>query len=322
MNSPGFLSDVPDIGALVGADAELMEITLDFSTAISVPARQALRVRKGSAVVRGGFVLPVVNGATCTAAFQGNIVAEAPSSPRAHLKDAVLLAGSPQAPDFLAHTFGALLFVRYIAGSPANVHLAQALPSTLESLVGELLPLLAGGRPAAAVPLPDGSYSVEECIFPVGRTPTPFAAIFARRTILPFAMSRIDMAGGLAGNRTVKIFLRGAPGYAPVNEDVLAAWFVARGYVAIDVASLPVVEQIVLFSRATHIAATDGPALVHLLFAVRAHTIIVFRRAGAGPALALQDLTIDSDAAVLMVEGSADFTVPLERLEALDRSLF
>ncbi len=315
------IEDLADIGRLLGTDSELLEMTSEFSPSVSVPAQRALRVRKGLAVVRGGAILPVLEGQTCTQAFRdvapapGGLISAASSVPRARLKNVMLLTGSINTLPFLSYYFPALLFAKHVAGSKVTVHSAQAWPASMASLIEDLLPIFAGGRPAEIAPLEDGTYDVEDCVFPIIRTKDFLPAVCARRIILPFVLSRMEAVP----RDTVKIFLRDAE--RPLaNEEQLAAWFVARGYLAVDVSTLSFAEQVVLFARATHIVSSENAALVNLAFAVQARTIVILRSDSAVLNPLLGFFVEDFDATLVFVdgEGPSGLRIPLERLETLD----
>lgn len=313
------IDDLPDIGPLLGPNADLQEMTSEFSPTIAVAAQSALRIRKGFAIVRSGNILPVIDGKTCSSAFLGLPASHCGemAKPRATLRDGVLLAGSTHSLNFLSHTFPALVFVKYITGPLRTVWLAQDLPPSLAALIGELLPLLAGGQQVERRQLEEGTYEIADCVFPMLPARPFLAALSARRMILPYILSRTP-------DRTpIKLFLRSGD-HALVDDDQVAAWFVARGYLALSLSELPFAEQVALFTRASHIASFDSSTFTNLVFAVQAQTIVVLRKQKTpfDPMLAL--FVQDYDARIIFVDGEADTNdscVPLKLLEQLDPSV-
>jgi hypothetical protein len=322
------IEDRPDIAALLGPDAALFDMTSEFSPGLAVPAQHALHVRKGSALVREGCIVPVILGQTCTAAFldplpSAHTMLLGPmSTPQAPITSALLLAGSRSQLNFISHVFPALLFLKHVSAPVVRVYLGQEVPSSLVALVDDLAPLLSGGRPITIERPAEGTYEIEDCIFPTRATKPFFPAIFARRVILPFVLSRAKPDPSMPR----RVYLRSRGHRTLVNEDQVAAWFGARGYESIDTDSLPFAEQVALIVRASHIVSLDGQSLATLAFAVQAQTIVILGRAGTTLDPMAAHLAEDYDTTLISVTGTLDasltgsheFTIAQEHLEKIE----
>jgi capsular polysaccharide biosynthesis protein len=90
-------------------------------------------------------------------------------------------------------------------------------------------------------------------------------------------------------------------------------------------------EQVILFARATHIAGVEGAALANLLFALNAKQVVIvgnpvtasekfFPSIAKNAKFALHRIYGDVDPAQAG-DRHADFTLPLDKLNALEPAL-
>jgi capsular polysaccharide biosynthesis protein len=125
--------------------------------------------------------------------------------------------------------------------------------------------------------LDEGIYDLADVIVPL-KPPSPMIVALNRALIMPFVMGQVGVADPLREFGPVKLFVRrdmAANGRNLTNQHEVESWFVARGYTPVRPGLLTMAEQVLLFSRATHIAGIEGAAFANILFAVNAVHIVM-----------------------------------------------
>jgi capsular polysaccharide biosynthesis protein len=190
------------------------------------------------------------------------------------------------------------------------------------------LPVFSQGRDVEIRRIGNGTYALSDVIFPI-RPVTSLIAHVSRNLILPFVLNEMAVADPVRQLGPLKLFVRrefAANGRNLSNQAEVERWFVDKGYMSINPGTMSMEEQVILFSRATHIAGVEGAALTNILFAVNAVQILMM----ASPNTASENFfpvlaknypaafhTLQGDvAAAARGKRSADFSVPLARLEA------
>ncbi len=281
------IENVADLGPLAETgDAEVLSLSVDVAIGQETltAAYAALRVRRGSLLIWNEAAVPVVGGKTSTAQFMDLQLQKFPGllarplQPTANLSHALFVGGNGNYYHFLANYFSMFAFLSQTSGARCTVAMRNGMPASIKDMMGELLPSIAG-RPVDIVALEPGVYTLDDVVFPtIALTELACAAI--RRWLIPFVLRK----QGQREAASVKVFIRregSATGRDLVNQIEVEAWFTARGYMSVNPGALPFEEQVLLFSRATHIAGVEGAAFANLLFAINAREILMI----ASPAL-------------------------------------
>jgi hypothetical protein len=315
-------------GMLASGKAELIVATMG-ETRVG-----GLRIKQGHLIVRNNFILPVVDGATCTDLF-GELRADKyapiltqPIQQTGELKDALCIQGAQNYYHFLAYNVPALALLGGVAGRD-SVHLAHLLgfPKNAESFLARVLPVFSENRAVEWVGLSDGDYAVENVTCrAVPRLPVVVATA---RWLLAMLLKLLGPAqvARLTGPR--KLFVRrdwARNGRNLVNQDEVQTWLMARGYTPFDPGRVPMEEQMLAFSRATHIVGVEGAALANILFATQAVSAIVLQSPNASRDTFFADIASEMDLPYKAITGwrataspgdrSADFVLPIHLLEA------
>ena len=334
------IKDVEDIQDLVkGGDAEWIVVTtklLGVGQNVS-PAQGAVRVLRGQALVRQRLLLPIVNGKTSTkhfieytAAKYGNILA-APGAASGEISGALFVCGSRNYYHFFANHFSALFLLNSIKGDPVPLMTVQGFPHSTEALFTKLLPIMAGGRAVEVTHIEhDDVYDIENVVFPLA--PLPFLpALLCRRLVVPLVLKEAGIKDASRDLGSVKLFVRRegiGNGRHLANQSEVEAWFVARGYIAVNPGALTLEEQVILFARATHIAGVEGAALTNILFAENAKHILMIASPTTRDEAYFQNLVAHTKVTFNTVFGeqcgplpfvrNSDYELPLARLDALE----
>ena len=292
------IENVPDLQTLAATGAAEIQARLT-----SVPvgkdtlsaAYTALHVHKGQLLIWNSAALPIVDGKTCTAQFMDLQIQKFPSlferplASAGALKQAVFVNGSDNYYHFLAHYFAMFaVLADPSAGLRRTIAIRHEVP---KSVIGTLRAFLGGLPQASAVDvgtLQPGIHTIEDVVFPT-LAPPELAGVAIRRWLMPFVFEKHGHRDPLRERGPLKLFVRregATTGRNLLNQGDVEAWFAARGYTSVNPGALPFEEQVILFSRATHIAGVEGAAFTNILFAINARQIIMI----ASPALRAERL--------------------------------
>ncbi len=281
------IENVADLGPLVETgDAEALSLPVDIVIGKDTltAAYDALRVRRGSLLIWNEAAVPVVGGRTSTARFMDLQLQKFPGllerslQPTANLSRALFVGGNGNYYHFLANYFPMFAFLTQVRGERCTVAMRNGMPESVKNIVEDLLASIAG-RPVDVVTLDAGVYALDDVVFPTVAA-TELACAAVRRWLIPFVLRK----QGQRETGALKIFIRregSATGRNLVNQPEVEAWFTARGYMPVNPGALPFEEQIMLFTRASHVAGVEGAAFANLLFAINAREILMI----ASPAL-------------------------------------
>ena len=280
--------------------------------------------------------MPIANGKTSTKSFleyekskYRDVLAD-PGEAKGQIARALFINGAVSYYHFFTYHFPGLLFLSFVKGERVPLVVARDFPAAAESLLYKLLPTMAGGREVDVVRVVNGIHDVEDVIYTLA--PERFlAGLLGRQLILPFVLHNAGIANPLRDLGGLKLFVRregDSTGRKLVNQPEVEAWFVARGYVPVNPGTLPMEEQVILFSRATHIAGVEGGALTNLLFAANADYIVMLARPATEKDLFFQPLVRGTKTVFHTVYGeicgpgpvsrASDYILPIAKLDALD----
>jgi len=308
-------------------DAELVSAPITDTLAVS-----AVLVRRGALVVREGQALPIIGGLTSTYVFgdhhankyQETLNATFPKV--GELSHALYVCGSKGYYNFLRFNFPSLHFLGLMDGEPLSLAVSDGFPATSSECIQQMMPVLSGGRAVKVAHLATGSYDLTNVIIPL-RASTAVVAHMSREVILPFALAQWRAKNPDAPPLwPLKLFLRRdgvTTGRRLANQQDVEAHYVSQGYVSVNSGAFSMGEQVVLFSRATHIVGVEGAAMANILFAVNAVEVVML----ATPSIDDEDFILQlaknyrySFRTIFgeVVEGgtgrNADYRMPLDRL--------
>ncbi len=302
----------------------------------------ALCISTGQIVVHKGAAFPVVAGKTSLKLFgeqrpskyAGVLdfpVDDGPIRAARELRHAVIINGSPNYFHFLVFNLPSYLLLSTMpARARMSLAMTQGVPPSLADLVAKLLPTFANGRGLDIVTLEEGA-AYDACDVIVPLKSRPFLATFvARRVVIPFVWHRAGVTNPIEQFGPIKLFVRREAETNRrnlVNQAEVEEWFVERGYAPLNPGTLTVDEQVILFSRATHIAGIEGAAMANMLFAVNAVQVVLLASPVTGREEFFATLakhygfaftTIIGDVLVSgVVPRDTDFVVPLAKLDGL-----
>lgn len=283
------IENVANLRSLAGTgDADVLSMPVEVAVGkdtLTAPYA-ALHVRRGHLLIWNEAALPIVGNKTSVAQFMDLQLQKFPGllnrplQPTAALSGALFVGSNQNYFHFLANYFPMFAFLPRVA-TPAGCAVAQrnGVPASILDTLREVLPTIASGRPVTLATLEPGVYAVEDVIFPTIAA-VEFACVAVRRWLLPFVLQKHGLTDPARERGAVKIFIRreGAnTGRNLVNQDEIEAWFVARGYTAVNPGALAFEEQVLLFARASHIAGVEGAAFTNLLFAINARQILMIK---------------------------------------------
>ena len=293
-----------------------------------------LKMKTGHVIVRERHALPVVDGKTISSVFGETNAAryapllQRPPQPTQDLERVVVIPGATNYYHFLAFNLPGLFLLRFAKGERVTLATVLGFPSTAAALLAKLLPMFAGNRPVDIVNLPDADYAVRDIIFRA--KPLMSTSVAIARLVQQTVLQAAGIADPYQALGPVKLFLRrqgGANGRDLINQTEVEAWFAARGYLSIDPGTMTMEEQILLFSRATHVAGVEGAAFTNLVFANHAKGVLVlasphvrgdtFFSALAEAAKLPLETVYGEVAGANADDRTADFAFPLERLGTL-----
>ncbi len=293
----------------------------------------ALKVQAGHVLVRNNDVLPVVDGKTSTkefveyAAHRYNLAD--PIREIGTLSSMVFIAGSTNFYHFLMFSLPATVFLRSAPGPRVTLGIVNPFAPNTAALIHKLLPQIAG-RPVDVVTVPPGDYAARDVI--VRAVPMmPFSVAFSR-TVQSIVLRALGFDDPTRKPGPLKLFVRrdgGRGGRMLLNQAEIEAWCVKHGYMSVEPGKLPLEEQILLFSRATHVVGVEGAALANLVFASKVRRVLVLaspatRREqffhGLADCAGIQLTTIYGEVAPESNTNDrrADFVLPIEKVARLE----
>ncbi len=292
-----------------------------------------LTMGRGHIVVREQWSLPVVNGYTSSLLFVDSLAGKcgrvlgAPVAESGELRSALFIPGARNYYHFLVANFPSLLMLAGRGEEKLTVLTQHGFPQSLDTFIREtVIPCLTGGRPVEIAQVPHGDYAVRDVVFRMVPPPSLAALMAHRVRKMVWAKAGLkDAQAELGGLKLFVLRQSGASERMLLNQDEVRAWFEARGYTAVDPGALPIEEQILLFSRATHIAGVEGAGLANLLFtAGRPDVTLLASPAvmhetffpGLAKAVGLRLDMIAGIAEAGPPTRAAHFTLPLSRLDA------
>jgi Glycosyltransferase 61 len=297
---------------------------------------EGLEVVSGKALVSGaGCILPIVDGKTSTSSFfeyhpnkLGNILSDLPPSSDKAVSNAVITTGHGHYFHFLANHLPALLLLANRATGHTTLATAFGYPTSLHNFI-PYFAQLAAGQECQFITLPPGVYDVSNVIF--SRLPHHnIAPAIGRKFILPLVLKKAGVTDVLRELGPLKLFVRREThtmGRSLLNQLEVEAWFVERGYKSINPGNLSFAEQVILFSRATHIAGVEGGSLTNLMFAENARQVIMIASPNTVEELFFQNLLLDWNVPFHSLYGqclgappferNADFVLPIHELSDL-----
>ena len=333
------IQDTADINELVApGQAEIVNVVVPVVDAAGNPTKKAfaqmgLRVLAGQAVVRDNSILPIIAGKTHTRfllEFHSNKYRDLlamPGPSQATLSKAVLMIGNVNHFHFFANHFPALLLLKSTTGSSATLATQMGFPPRAASLMSRVMLSITDGRPINYLTVKEGVYDVQDVIFPI-RPHIAMPALMSRRLVLPLVLSEAGITNPLQELGALKLFVQrggGGGGRNLFNQDEVQAWFERRGYTAVNPGTLTLEEQVILFSRATHIAGVEGAAMTNIIFAPHVRHIVMIASPlteGEGfmqRLVASQGTPFDTLYGHVISDGvflrNNDYLLPLENLE-------
>ena len=300
-------------------------------------ARKAvgLVMGQGHIAIREHWALPVVNGHTSSLLFVDSLAGKcgrvlgAPLVETGELHAAVFIPGAQNYYHFLMANFPSLLLLGSRGDGALRLMTLHGFPKSMDAFIREtVIPGLTGGRPVDLVQVPAGDYAARDVVFRMVPPPS-LAALMAHR-VRKMVWAKAGLKDARAELGGLKLFIlrqSGASERMLQNQDEVRAWFEARDYTAIDPGTLPIEQQIVLFSRATHIAGAEGAGFANLLFTVGAPEVVLVASPAVMnetffPGLAkAMGLRLHMVAGVLDGETksrAAHFSLPIARLDAYE----
>lgn len=287
------IENVADLRPLVETgDAQALSVSVDVRIGrdMLTATYSALRIRRGALLIWNEAALPVVGGKTSTAQFMDLQpqkfpgLLDRPIHPTASLSRAIFIGGNGNYFHFLANYFAMFAFLpQAIHENRCSVAIRNGIPPPVITTLHALLPSISDGCPADMSTLEPGVYALDDVIFPTIPA-TEMACAAVNRWLIPFVLKKHRLTDPQRERGPLKLFIRreGAnTGRNLTNQDEVENWFVARGYSVVNPGALAFDEQVILFTRASHIAGVEGAALANLLFAINARHILMI----ASPAL-------------------------------------
>ncbi len=291
-----------------------------------------LKVTSGRALVHSFGVLPIIDGMTCTRAFYeynpskiGDRLND-PGPASYKLRDVVIVAGHAHYYHFLAHHLPSFLLLATAETDPAICATMAACPANLSGFLAQFMAQAAAPRQSSLQTLDYGVYDVENVIF-AARPNRALTSVVGTEIVVPMILKQAGIADALREQGPVKLFVRRenhSLGRNLLNAAEIEAWFVARGFLSVNPGALSFQEQVILFSRATHVAGVEGGALINLMFAKHLRSVVMI----AGPATKGENffhrIVKDRDVAFRTFYGqaesaerSADYTFSRSELDSL-----
>jgi hypothetical protein len=291
-----------------------------------------LALKDGAILVRNGLMMPEVGGRTATSLFC-DVRADKlddifkPVNIVGGFRGALALQGDSNYYHFMMFHLPKLLFLSMVQGNALTVVTSAGFPSVAENMVAEMFTTLAGGRPVTHTRVADGDYRLEDAVVPL-RPDSTAAPLMCRKYVFPRALQKAGLTDPIAQLGPLKLFVRraGSNRRNLSNQAEVEAWLTQQGYTAINPGEMPMEEQAIIFSRATHIVGVEGAALTNLLFAFNAKSVIMLasettRDEKFFPAIAkhypytFATIYGETDGGARPTDRVADFSVPLSALQ-------
>lgn len=296
-------------------------------------AQPGARVYRGQAVVRDHHILPVIDGKTALGEFLEYNVDKYPPSlladpepPIGTWSEAVVVIGSGNYYHFFANHLPALLLMRGMNTPRVRLLMLSDFPASIAPVMADLLPYIAGDKPVDVTIVGNGTYDVADVIFPT-RAHIDMPVLLARRIVIPHIFEKTGILNPIGERGPLKLFVRRAnaqTGRNLLNPKKVEAWFIARGYTAVDPGTLDFTDQVLLFARATHIAGIEGGAMTNIIFAPYVRQIVMLASPFTRDDRFFQHLVSGYEIPFLPLYGdavgltrSADYIMPLAALDAL-----
>ncbi len=333
----GVIQDVKHVQELFASGAA-RRLTLPVEPPEGVVG--AAHIRNGALVVHDGLALPVVHGKTSTFYFgefhasKYAAVLEASPVLNGEIAHAVFIRGSANYFNFLVYHCVALYLLKTMpTKTRVTIATVNGFPPYAASLMARLLPIFSGGRAVDIVTIAEGRTTLTDVIVPF--KPVPYmTGVLSRQVIMPLVLRDAGLTNPLRQLGPLKLFLRrenAGNGRNLSNQAEVEAWFVQRGYTAVNPGAMTIDEQVIVFARATHIAGVEGAAFTNILFALAAAQVLVIASPNTAGETFFAALSKPAHAVFHVVYGevaqgpatgrNADYHLPLAALEGLDQAV-
>jgi hypothetical protein len=241
-----------------------------------------LRINRGYLIARKGLNFPVVSGKTCLGAFVDASRAKIlkyldhPILAEGEVSSTFIFTGTQNYYHFMVFHLPSLFVLATDERPKVSVTILDGLPRSCENFVTKFISLFARGRPIELVHLKEGDYRLRDVIMPA--ISNKRLAIKVARFVQSVTFRDAGIDDAIKDLGPIKVFIQrghSANGRNLINEKEIESWFISRGYVAVNPGTMTLEEQVLLFSRATHIVGTQGAALTNILFATNARDILM-----------------------------------------------
>lgn len=282
------IKDVKTLGEFLAAGR-----TRVLSTTIEPPdiSCTGVEIEDGHLVIDQGLHLPVVGGVTSSNVFgmarpdrYPPMCARGLGPAPGEISDALFVHNVPNYYHFMTFELPQLLLLAGKGGARVSLVMRHPFLPTIADLMRRALVSLGGGREIEIALVPEGTYALKNVI--VGtRQKSSLTPHMCRRLLIPLAFQSAGLTDPIKELGPVKLFVKrtnAGNGRDLTNQAQVEDWCIKRGYVAVSPGDLTMDEQIILFSRATHIVGVEGAAMTNLLFANNAEDVTVI----ASPAVA------------------------------------
>jgi len=272
------ITDVKTFGEFVAAGGVRSLIsTLEAPDITSV----GVDIADGHLIIDEGMHLPVVNGVTSSKVFGvaryqpwcerglGSVVSE--------ISDAVFVHGTRNYYHFMTFDLPQLLLLQARKTPRTVLAMGEPFLPSIADMMTRVVAALTPGRSVELHMVPEGTHKLKNVV--MGARPTTSLAPFmCRRLLIPLALERAGLKDPIKEIGPIKLFVKrenARSGRALTNQPDLEDWCVRRGYTTVNPGNMALDEQIILFSRATHIVGVEGAAMTNLLFATNAQDVTV-----------------------------------------------
>ena len=295
----------------------------------------AVRVDVGRALLEHSANVPIIDGKAVvrhfaeghTEKYKRSLIGSNESIGK--IADSAFISGTPNYYHFLVTHLPSLIL---LSAEPRPMNLTMVgMPKAFETFLPKVLPVLSTRNDVKLNLVSPGIYDVQNAVFPL-RPPTVLPAHVCRHLVLPLVLGLAGVADPLREMGPLKLFVRrenSSNGRNLINQAEVESWFLARGYTSVNPGAFTFEEQVLLFSRATHIARVEGAAMTNMLFAVNAKQVSVIASPKTGKENFFKSLAehhrydfktifghVDADSSGA-VKRSTDFYLAMEALNAV-----
>lgn len=299
-----------------------------------------VEILNGHLVIDNGLYLPVVDGITSVKVFgiarhdrYPPLLAKGLGSVKGEIADAIFIQGTPNYFHFMTIDLPQLLLLTARGAPRISAFMRHMFAPSMADMMNNLVAALAPNCEVSFSEIEEGTYALRDVRL-AAHPSSSLAPLMARQLLFPLAKKKTGIKDPMKDLGPIKLFVKRAKagnGRNLINQQQIEDWCIARGYAPVDPGTLKLEEQIILFSRATHIVGVEGAAMTNILFGFNAVDVTML----ASPAVA--DETFFSGIAAYYaykfqtvigkivgdtsggVARSADYAIDMEAFEAAMR---